>query len=243
MPTAATSSSSILSDTKRSFLSAPGHQQHHGAAAFRLQLARSRSTTSLRLGHVGLADLHDHLARLDALLLRLAARLDRRDEHALDVVVDGEALARLVGDRAERQAEHLGRVDRRRRRRLVLAGRPSRRQRRRPSRPRSSPTSIFSVTRLPSRITVTSTRVAGRRVGDEARQLAHALHRLAVELDDDVAFLDAGLRGRAVVGEAGDEGALRRLPCRGPRRPRRSRPGCARRSSRAAPRRTGGAAR
>ena len=32
-------------------------------------------------------------------------------------------------------------------------------------------------------------------------------HRLAVELDDDVAFLDAGLGGRAVVGHPGDEGA------------------------------------
>ena len=52
---------------------------------------------------------------------------------------------------------------------------------------------------------------ADRRVGDDARQIAHLLDVLAVELDDDVAGLDAGGLGRALVVDAGDQRAARRL--------------------------------
>ena len=53
--------------------------------------------------------------------------------------------------------------------------------------------------------------LADRRVGDDARQVAHLLDVLAVELDDDVAGLDAGGLGRALVVDAGDQRAARRL--------------------------------
>ena len=53
--------------------------------------------------------------------------------------------------------------------------------------------------------------LADRRVGDDARQVAHLLDVLAVELDDDVAGLDAGGLRRALVVDAGDQRAARRL--------------------------------
>ena len=49
-----------------------GDEQHGGLATLLLQLVDPRHNV-LRLRHVGLADLHDDLAGLDALLLRLAA--------------------------------------------------------------------------------------------------------------------------------------------------------------------------
>ena len=59
----------------------------------------------------------------------------------------------------------------------------------------------------PLRSTSTSTVLADRRLRDEARQAAHGRHVLAVELQDDVAGLDAGLGGRAVRRDAGDQRA------------------------------------
>ena len=53
--------------------------------------------------------------------------------------------------------------------------------------------------------------LADRRIGDDARQVAHLLDVLAVELDDHVAGLDAGGLGRALVVDAGDQRAVRRL--------------------------------
>ena len=53
--------------------------------------------------------------------------------------------------------------------------------------------------------------LADRRVGDDARQVAQLLDVLAVELDDDVAGLDAGGLRRALVVDAGDQRAARRL--------------------------------
>ena len=53
--------------------------------------------------------------------------------------------------------------------------------------------------------------LADRRVGDDARQIAHLLDVAAVELDDHVARLDAGGLGRALVVDAGDQRAARRL--------------------------------
>ena len=53
--------------------------------------------------------------------------------------------------------------------------------------------------------------LADRGVGDDARQILWFLDVLAVELDDDVARLDAGGFGRALVVDAGDQGAARGL--------------------------------
>ena len=69
----------------------------------------------------------------------------------------------------------------------------------------------FVVSSLPLRMTTTSTVLADRRVGDDARQVAHLLDVLAVERDDHVAGLDAGGLGRALVVDAGDQRAARRL--------------------------------
>src|SRR5262249_29616814 len=53
--------------------------------------------------------------------------------------------------------------------------------------------------------------LADRRVGNDARQVAHFLDVAPVELDDHVAGLDAaGLRGPLLV-DTGNEGAARRL--------------------------------
>ena len=53
--------------------------------------------------------------------------------------------------------------------------------------------------------------LADRRRGDDARQIAHFLDVLAVELDDNVARLDAGGLGRTLFVDAGDQRAARRL--------------------------------
>src|SRR4029077_2551303 len=50
-----------------------------------------------------------------------------------------------------------------------------------------------------------------RRVGDDARQVAHFLDVVAVEFDDDVAGLDAAGLGRPLVVDAGNQRAARRL--------------------------------
>src|SRR5262249_39337977 len=52
--------------------------------------------------------------------------------------------------------------------------------------------------------------LADRRVGDDARQVAHFLDVLAVELDDHVARFDAGRLGRPLIVDAGDQRAPRR---------------------------------
>ena len=81
-------------------------------------------------------------------------------------------------------------------------------------------------------------RLADRAFGDDARQVAHFVDVLAVELDDDVARLDRAVVDRAALDDAGDQRTLGRCSCRGFRRSRRSPAGCARRASRAASRRT-----
>ena len=53
--------------------------------------------------------------------------------------------------------------------------------------------------------------LADRGVGDDARQVLRLLDVLAVELDDDVAGLDAGRFRRALVVDAGDQRAARGL--------------------------------
>jgi hypothetical protein len=50
-------------------------------------------------------------------------------------------------------------------------------------------------------------RLAHRALGDDARQVAHLLHVLAVELDDDVAGLDRAVVDRPALDDAGDQRA------------------------------------
>src|SRR5581483_4148654 len=53
--------------------------------------------------------------------------------------------------------------------------------------------------------------LADRLIGNDARQIAHLLDVMAVELDDDIARLDAARLGRALVVDAGNQRAVRRL--------------------------------
>ncbi|GAA0005711.1 hypothetical protein BRDID11002_57140 [Bradyrhizobium diazoefficiens] len=53
--------------------------------------------------------------------------------------------------------------------------------------------------------------LADRCVGDDAGEILRVLDVLAVKLDDDVAGLDAGRLGRALVVDAGNQRAARRL--------------------------------
>jgi len=81
--------------------------------------------------------------------------------------------------------------------------------------------------------------LADRRVGNDARKVTHLLDVLAVELDDHVAWLDAGGFGRSFVVDAGNQCAARRadlqalgdsssVTCwmRTPSQPRRVSPNC-----------------
>src|SRR6185312_11430009 len=52
-----------------------------------------------------LADLLDDVAGAQALVFSRAALLDRGDQRALDAVLDAQLLARLGGDRRQREAE------------------------------------------------------------------------------------------------------------------------------------------
>src|SRR5205823_7631676 len=52
--------------------------------------------------------------------------------------------------------------------------------------------------------------LAYRRVGDNARQVAHFLDLMAVEPDDHVARLDTRRLGRTFIVDTGDERAARR---------------------------------
>ena len=73
-----------------------------------------------------------------------------------------------------------------------------------------------------SRMTFTVTRLADRRPRDQQRQLGRVVDRLAVELDDDVALLEARRLGRTVLHDVGDERALRVRRARATRRCRAS---------------------
>src|SRR6185436_7897781 len=117
-------------------------------------------------------------------------------------------LARLVGDLSKRQSKHLRSVFDRWRRRRFFAAITALDTRGSDFLLLKQPDLDLQRDALPIAHDLDIDAVAGGGVGDEARQLAHALHRLAVELDDDVTLLDAGLGGGAVVRQPGDEGAL-----------------------------------
>ena len=119
-----------------------------------------------------------------------------------------KGLARLVGDRAEREAEHLCCVISRRSG-LISSSVGRWASRRGELFVLQQPDLDLQRDALAVAHHVTSTRIARRRVGDEPRQVAHGLDGLAVELDDDVAFLQAAGCRRAVVGNAGDQRAGR----------------------------------
>ena len=70
----------------------------------------------------------------------------------------------------------------------------------------------FSVTRWPSRVTAACTDRPADGLLHEPRELPRAAHALAVELDDDVAGLEAGLLRRAVGLDLFDRRRRRGLP-------------------------------
>ncbi len=106
--------------------------------------------------------------------------------------------------------------------------------------PSSSPTVAFTFFVLPSRQSSSGHRRAGLQLRDHRRQVRRARDRLAVELEDHVAGLDAGLRRRAVLRHRADQRAARTPSGRSSRRATGSLPGSTRRGGRAGPCRAAG---
>src|SRR6202171_3132190 len=181
-----------------------GHQQQDGFLAVLLQLIDAL----LDIGGVAyrlLRHLDDHLAGAEALLGGVRGAVDAGDDDALDAVLDLVAGAQVLAQRGEIEAERLLRH------RLLRFGLRLGR----------------GLHRLVAVLEAAERDLAGlllaladddnldfpadRGVGDDARQILWLLDVLAVELDHDVAGLDAGGLGRALVLDAGDQGAARGL--------------------------------
>ena len=165
----------------------------------------TRFLTSAALADGFLRHLDDDVAGGEPLLGGVGIAVDTGDDHALDAVLDLVLRAQILAQRREIEAERLlrhrllgGRLV------LVLAAASfalslsSRR-----------PSVTLRVSSLPLRMMTTSTSLPTGGVGDDARQILRILDVLAVELDDDVAGLDAGRLGRALVVDAGDQRAAR----------------------------------
>src|SRR5882757_7541359 len=179
-------------------------QQQHGLLAVLLELV----DPLLDVGTAGdgfLRNLDDDVARGEPLLGGVRIGVDIGDDHALDGVLDLVARAQILADRREIEAERLLRH------RLLGCG-------------------LVGLHRGLDLVGILEAAehdllglllaladdddvdlLADRRVGDDAGEILRVLDVLAVELDDDVAGLDAGGLGRALVVDARDQRATRRL--------------------------------
>src|SRR5262245_29109837 len=83
-----------------------GDEQQRRAAALGLELVDPLLHILGGADHL-LGDLYDHVADAEALLGRRRARLHRRDDHALDAVLDLVAPAEIVAQIGEVEAERL----------------------------------------------------------------------------------------------------------------------------------------
>src|SRR5215467_6057196 len=152
-----------------------------------------------------LRDLDDRVARVEALVGGGRARVDAENDDALHGVLDFVLLAQVVAHIGELEAEgllddrlSLGRIRRRRQRCLLLAVlQPSKLDR----------LGLFAALANDLNLYV----LPDRRVGDDARQIAHFLDVLAVELDDHIARLDAAGLRRPLLVDASHERAVGRL--------------------------------
>src|ERR1043166_10276902 len=181
-----------------------GDQEQHGPAAVLLGLIDAL----LQVGRIAdrlLRHLDDDIARGEPALGGSRAGVDPGDDHALDGVLDLEALAQIVGEIGDVKPEHaldrgllLGRLLTLGERRLFLAllQPPD----------LDGPRLFFSLADDDD-----LDLLAHRRVGNDARQVAPFLDLAPVEFDDHVAGLDAARLRRPLVVDPGNERAARRL--------------------------------
>src|SRR6202051_821841 len=180
-------------------------QKQHGLLAVLLQLVAAL----LDVGGVAdrfLRHLDDDLAGAQALVGGVGGAVDIGDDDALDRVLDLVAAAQVLAQSGEIEAERLLRHRLfgglflglgRSRLRLVGILQPAERD--------------LAGLLLPLADDDDVDLLADRGVGDHARQILRLLDVLAVELDDDVAGLDPCRFRRALVLDAGDQGAARGL--------------------------------
>src|SRR5262249_38946756 len=147
----------------------------------------------------------DHVAGSEPTLGGRRAGIDAGDDDALHGIPDLETLAQIVGKSGKVEPEHaldrgllfrglltLGE------RRLLLAFLES---------ADLDGAGLFFTLADDDDLVL----LANRRVGNDARQVAHFLDLAAVELDDHVARLDAARLRRPLLVDAGDERAVRLL--------------------------------
>src|SRR5437899_2841130 len=180
-------------------------QQQHRLLAVLLELIDAL----LDVGRVSdrfLRHLDDDVAGGEPLFGGVGVAIDTGDDHALDAVLDLVLRAQVLAQRGEIEAERLlrhrlfGGVF------LGLGG---------------DLLHLFGILEAAERDLAAFLLaladddhvdfLADRRVGDDARQILRVLDLLAVELDDDVAGLDAGGLGRPPVVDAGNQRAAGRL--------------------------------
>src|SRR5580698_5490746 len=184
---------------------AVGDQQQHRLLAVLLELVDAL----LDIGGVAdgfLRHFDDHLARAQPLLGGVGGAVDIGDDDALDAVLYLVAAAQVLAQRREIEAERLLR-HRLFHRLLGLVG---------------------DLHRLVAAVVELAKRnldgllgaladdddvyfLADGRIGNHARKILWLLDVLAVERDDHIARLDAGRFSRALVVDAGDQRAARRL--------------------------------
>src|SRR5262245_43950867 len=179
-----------------------GHEQERRLAALLLQRVDAL-LHRVGVAHRLLRHLDDDVARAQALLGGGGAAFDAGDHHALHAVLDLVALAQVFGQVGQIETERLlddGFV-------LVLVVGLGR------SLHLLGVLEAAELDRLALFLALADDHhrhvLAHRRVGDDARQVLHLLDVLAVELDDDIAGLDAGRLGRPLVIDARHQRAAR----------------------------------
>src|SRR6185437_13286682 len=159
-----------------------------------------------RIVHRLVGDREHDVARLDAFVAGVAVGVDARHQHAVDRGIDVEIAPRLRCDGGKAESHRL---------RLAAAA----------QRLRAVPavavvvggdTLIGTITDLGRDVLLFAVakdregrRNAGRQRRDMARQVARILDVAAIERDNDVALLEAGIRRGAVRHDLSDDGTLR----------------------------------
>src|SRR6516165_4775410 len=179
-------------------------QQQHRFLTVLLQLIDALLDVS-GIAHRLLRDLDDDLAGGKPLVGGVRIALDTGDDDALDAVLDLVAAAQVLAHVGEVEPERFlrhrffGRLRGLdcRLHRLVVVLQPAERD----------ALGLFLALADDDDLDL----LADGGVGDDALQVLRVLDVLAVELDDDVAGLDAGRLGRTLVVDAGDQRAASRL--------------------------------
>src|SRR3984885_2479216 len=184
-----------------------GHEQHRDFLALTLELIEP----ALEVGRVAdalILHFDDHIARRTLLVggPRRHTGIDPGDDHAFDVFPHLVLLAQIVGQARQLETERLL-YRGLRRLRVVLVGRVGCRLLTVLEPADFHPAGFFLALADDDDFDF----LADRRVSDDARQVVHFLHVMTVELDHDVAGLDAARFGRPPVVDPGNQRAMRRL--------------------------------